>query len=99
MALPDERIPDHDVEQSRCDCFLCGRRVYIGNPGSGSYSCNARFAPDLPIHLACLEGRPMMQVHAMYMAAINDADRVIRVEQERARLASGLTPPAGLVLA
>jgi len=86
VALPDERIPDEG--DSRCDCFLCGRTVWIGNPGTGSYSSNARFAPDLPIHLCCLEGRDMASVARLYGAAINDADRVIRYEHERARLAS-----------
>jgi hypothetical protein len=86
VALQDERIPDEG--QSHCDCFLCGRRVWIGNPGTGTYSSNARFAPEVPIHLYCLEGHDRGYVHIMYMAAIKDAVALANYEQERARLAS-----------
>ncbi len=100
MALPDERILDHDADHHACDCFLCGRKVYRGNVGTGTYSSNASFAPELLIHLSCLEGREMTDVAALYMHAISDADKVIRQEEQRARLALGqMTPQAAALVA
>lgn len=66
----DERIasPVNPVPE----CFLCGRRVYPNDPKRGTYGPARPSAPELDIHLPCLDGRPQMQVARLYHKALLD---------------------------
>lgn len=65
----DGRWPD---PVGKADCFLCGKKVDPKDPLRGSYEI-APAGAALPIHITCLNNRPMIQVEIAYRAALNEA--------------------------
>lgn len=60
------------------ECFLCGFPVAPGDPASGTYGLRGKHAPQLRIHVPCLDGRDMMAVASAYRRTINDFARTVR---------------------
>lgn len=67
-SFDDDRWPDAD--SGHACCFLCGRKVDPRDPHRGTYTGNAAACQPLPIHLPCLDGRDMAQVHTAFMYAL-----------------------------
>lgn len=102
MFLLDERIPQaieagkrilapmlRLFETSHCDCFWCGKRVNVHDPRLLWFSPNDRFAPELPIHADCLDGKSMLAVDAAYRKAICDAAKMAAETDHTSPAASG----------
>lgn len=68
------------------DCLICEKHVEPGHPRSGTFGLAQKTAPQLPVHLDCLNQRQVLDVLALYHRRLMDggglAERALPIRRE-----------------